>query len=65
MLQTYEPDDCCPIGDAIASGALDVAETWECPNCGMEWHPEYFSLEPDGEMTMIKHWTPRPVIMVL
>ena len=70
MLQTYEPDDCCFIGDALDSGALDDADVWTCPNCGIEWRPEYFSnpldaLEPDEPRAVIKHWTPRPVIMVL
>jgi hypothetical protein len=55
-LQTYEPDDCCPIAKAIESGRLDAADSWMCPKCGMEWRAE------TGEA--IKHWSPKPVIVI-
>ena len=55
-LQTYDPDDCCPIAKAIESGRLDDADSWICPKCGMEWRAE------TGQA--IKHWSPHPVIVI-
>jgi len=55
-LQTYEPDDCCPIAKAIESGRLDDKDSWTCPKCGMEWKCEI------GEA--IRHWSPKPVIVI-
>lgn len=50
--QTCEPDPCCapPLQKAMDAGALDAAETWECPKCGCEWKPRMVG--------PIRHWEP-------
>ncbi len=59
LLQTHVEDDCCdgPLNRALRSGSLDKADSFTCPKCGEIWKPEII----EG----IRHWTPRPVIMIL
>ena len=58
-LQSYEPDECCgnPIWRALRAGELDKAESWTCPKCGCEWKPD--------EEGPLRHWRPRPVLIVI
>ncbi len=59
LLQTHVEDECCdgPLNRALRSDALDKAESWTCPKCGEIWKPELI----EG----LRHWSPRPVIMIL
>jgi len=58
ILNSHVEDECCdgPLNRALRSGSLDNVESWTCPKCGETWKVELI----DG----IRHWTPRPVIMV-
>jgi hypothetical protein len=64
-LQTYEPDDCCPIAKAIESGRLDDQDSWTCPKCGIEWRAGYgVEFRDETGHQPIKHWSPKPVIVI-
>ncbi len=64
-LQTYDPDDCCPIAKAIESGRLDNTDSWTCPKCGMEWRAGYgVEWRDETGHRPIKHWSPKPVIVI-
>jgi hypothetical protein len=48
---------------AVKAEVLDKLESWDCPDCGMEWKPR--DITPAGAERMLKHWEPRPVLLVL
>lgn len=60
MLNSHLSDECCDyhIIPALDSGSLDKAESWECPDCGMEWKPKVYN-------ECVRMWEPHPVIAVL
>jgi hypothetical protein len=59
VLQSHVEDDCCdgPLNRALRSGSLETAESWTCPKCGETWRWQII----EG----IRHWSPKPVIMIL
>lgn len=60
MLNTVERDECCNKRwqKAANTGALDTAESWECPKCGTVWKPSII------EKT-IRHWEPEQTAQVI
>ena len=64
---SYEPDDCCGrrIAKALLKDELDSETRWECPKCGLEWRPDIVMATVDGETREIRHWRPRPVLIVM
>jgi hypothetical protein len=64
ILNTFTDDDCC--GDELSAaslrGILDVATSWLCPLCGMEWRCEVYQLD-QGEG--IRHWSPHCPIAII
>jgi hypothetical protein len=51
ILQVMEFDECCSprFSKQARTGALDKAETWTCPKCGVEYRPTLV----DGT---VRHW---------
>jgi len=54
-LETFEPDECCPIGEAISKGI--VGDTWVCPKCGETWRAR--------QVESVRHWSPVPMLTVI
>jgi hypothetical protein len=83
ILNSYDPDPCCgkAICKALASGALETATIWACPNCGLEWKPVIATaylrsvcvrwqllddkITPIPEENRIRHWRPVPAVAIV
>ena len=74
MLNSHEQDPCCgkAISEALRSGALYAADSWSCPECGMEWKPRnatYYYLDgnisPIPPENRIRHWSPHPIVAIV
>jgi len=58
VIDTYDPDPCCGkrLSEALLSGRLDEAQSWQCPKCGTQWKPR--------RAAEVRVWEPVPDIEV-